>query len=264
MAVFDAAAARQLNRVYSTPDIVTQREQTRAVLAAGPGERIVDVGCGPGFLACELAAEVGPSGHVTAVDASPDMLSVARDRAGDLDLTGRITFLEGDAVALPLDNAGMDAAVATQVLEYVPAIETALAELRRVLRPGGRLAIVDTDWRSCVWQADDRERTERVLRAWEARFAHPQLPVHLSRLLPHAGFEPPSVQALTIVNVVRSPDTFSAGMLDLIPEWTARRGGLDPAETEAWRADVEAQAERGTYFFSVCRYLVTTTTTRTR
>ena len=258
MAQFDAAAVERLNTLYSSSDVLVQRERTRAVLDVRPGERVLDVGCGPGFLACELADEVGSDGHVTGVDTSPDMLDVARARGRDLGLAGRITFCEGDAVALPLDDAGLDAAATTQVLEYVPAIETALGELRRVLRPGGRLAILDTDWRSCVWHADDRQRTARVLEAWQGHFTHPHLPAHLSRLLTEAGFEPPSVQAVPIVNTALTDDTFSAGMLDYVTAWTSRRAGMDRAEVEAWRADVRAQAGRGTYFFSLCRYLFDT------
>lgn len=257
-ATFDAAAAQRLDQLYSTGDVVVQRARTREALAVQTGEHVLDVGCGPGFLVCELAGDVGPAGHVTGVDTSDAMLSVARDRAGDLRLAARTSFLKGDAVALPTDDGAMDAAVTTQVLEYVPAVETALSELRRVLRSGGRLAILDTDWRSCVWHTSDRERTARILRAWEGHFAHPQLPVYLSRLLPEAGFEQPSVQIVPIVNAALSADTYSAGMLEPIARWTSRRGGVDPDDAEAWRADVRAQADRGTYFFSLCRYLFTT------
>jgi SAM-dependent methyltransferase len=235
-ATFDAAAAQRLDQLYSTGDVVVQRVRTREALAVQTGEHILDVGCGPGFLVCELAGDVGPAGHVTGVDTSEAMLSVARDRAGDLGLAARTSFLEGDAVALPTDDGAM----------------------RRVLRSGGRLAILDTDWRSCVWHASDRERTARILRAWEGHFAHPQLPVHLSRLLPEAGFEQPSVRIVPIVNAALSADTYSAGMLEQIARWTSRRGGVDPDDAEAWRADVRAQADRGTYFFSLCRYLFTT------
>jgi ubiquinone/menaquinone biosynthesis C-methylase UbiE len=61
----------------------------------------------------------------------------------------------GDVAALPYVDQTFDAAVCTQVYEYVPDVDRALAELRRVLTPGGRAVIVDTDWESCVWNSSD-------------------------------------------------------------------------------------------------------------
>jgi arsenite methyltransferase len=256
---FDAADARRLDALYESADIVEQRRRTRAALATQPGEHVLDVGCGAGHLACELAREAGASGGVTGVDLSGDMLAAARRRAAASGLDdGAVRFVRADAVALPLADDACDAAAATQALEYVDDLAAALAELRRVLRPQGRLAIVDTDWRSCIWHSADRERTERILRAWEGHFRHPHLPAVLPRALVAAGFERPHVEAIPVVNVELADGQFGAGMLPTIAAWVARRGGVEPGEVEAWQDDLRAQADAGTYFFSVCRYLLLT------
>src|SRR5215831_2307224 len=78
---FDAQAAARLERIYASPEIVEQRARTRAALRIRPGERGLDIGCGPGFLSCELVREVGPSGRIVGIDASPEMLEAARARA---------------------------------------------------------------------------------------------------------------------------------------------------------------------------------------
>ena len=78
---FDAAAAARLDRAYSTPAIREQRARFRKVIAPGPGEVGLDVGCGPGHLVCELAREVAPGGRLCAIDTSKDMLDWARRRA---------------------------------------------------------------------------------------------------------------------------------------------------------------------------------------
>src|SRR5688500_18226633 len=80
MLEFDDETARRTEAVYATPDVVAQHEGFRAVLAARPGERVVDIGSGPGFLAAEIAEAVAPGGSVVGVDPSESMLGLARRR----------------------------------------------------------------------------------------------------------------------------------------------------------------------------------------
>jgi SAM-dependent methyltransferase len=80
MMEFDADAASRVEAAYATPDIVAQRDRIRDALALEPGEQVLDVGVGPGFLAAEMAAEVGPDGRVCGIDTSAAMLEVAARR----------------------------------------------------------------------------------------------------------------------------------------------------------------------------------------
>src|SRR4051812_22521173 len=139
---FDEENARRLVAVYTTPDVVAQRRAIREALALRPGEQVLDIGSGPGLLAAEMAEEVGAEGGVHGIDPSDSMLAIARRRGNPVD------YRAGDALALPFRDEQFDVAVSTQVYEYVEDIEGALAEARRVLRPGGRLLVLDTDWDS--------------------------------------------------------------------------------------------------------------------
>ena len=186
MLQFDEDAARQIQRIYSTPDVVQQRAEVLALLAAQPGERVLDVGSGPGFLVASLADAVGPGGAVHGLDRSAPMNTVARDLVG---ARPGVRIDEGDALTLPYPDGAFDAAVSTQVYEYVADIAGALTELRRVLLTGGRALLLDTDWDSVVWHVADRERHRRVMDAWEEHLVHPHLPADLpgaaaSRRLP--------------------------------------------------------------------------------
>lgn len=245
---------QRLARMYATDEVIQQRNRTRAALRLRSGDAFLDVGSGPGYLTCEVAEEVGPGGRCVGVDLSTQMLDAATAEARRRGLDGRVTFVSGDATDLPLEDSSFDAAAVVQVLEYVPDVGGALAQLRRVLRPGGRLVIVDTDWRSCVWHSDDRDRTDAVLRVWEEHFVHPHLPVRLPVFLREAGFTQSEAAVVPILHVGSLEDTYSAGMLDLITAFVERR---DAALAQAWAADVRAQSERGTYFFSLCRYQFT-------
>lgn len=256
--LFGADAARLLERAYSAPEIVEQRARTRAALGVRPGECGLEVGCGPGLLACELARELGPAGRLVALDASADMLETARARAAGARLADRIEFRRGDAVALDSSAASFDFVVGVQVYLYVKEIARALAEVARVLRPGGRCVIVDTDWDSCVWLTSDRDLGRRVLEARAAEFAQPHLPPHLPRLLREAGLTLTHAAAIPILNLRYDPASFSGSLIRRIEKVVVRRG-VAPAEAGAWAADLEGRTGDGDYFFSVNRFLFAAT-----
>src|SRR5258706_16178993 len=102
MGKFDGAGVARLERMYGSPAIVEQRARTRAALAIRPGERGLDIGCGPGFLLCEMAREAGAQGRLVGLDVSADMVEAARQRAQREHLAGRIELGLGDATRLEL------------------------------------------------------------------------------------------------------------------------------------------------------------------
>lgn len=108
------------------------------VEAAGvqPGDRVVDVGCGTGVVARHASRIVGPRGAVVGVDLNPAMLTVASRLRPD------IAWHEGDAQHLPFDRAGFDAALCQMALMFFEDRRRAIAEMARVTRPGGRVAVV--------------------------------------------------------------------------------------------------------------------------
>ncbi len=188
MIEFDEDAAHRMEAAYTTPDIVAQRARVLSMLALEPGEHVLDVGVGPGLLAAEMAAEVGAGGRVCGIDVSDSMLTLAASRAADPD-AATLELAPGGAEEIPYDDGSFDVVVTTQVLEYVPDVPRALAEIHRVLKSGGRVLILDTDWDSLVWHAPDEELMGRVLVAWEEHLADPHLPRTLGRSLALAGFE---------------------------------------------------------------------------
>jgi len=106
------------------------------------GSRVVDLGCGLGFLSLEVARIVGSEGQVTAVDQSPGVLEALREEAAERGLTN-LVVLEADVAALPLDQGEVDSVVARSVLSYVPDRGSVLKEAHRILKDGGVLSFFE-------------------------------------------------------------------------------------------------------------------------
>ncbi len=114
-----------------------------------PGNRVLDVATGIGEPAVTAARKVGPSGKVTAIDLSPAMLSIARERAKQSGLSDIIEFQEADAESLGLPPSSFDAIVCRFGLMFMPDLVSALKTMRGLLAPNGRIA-------AAVWSSMDR------------------------------------------------------------------------------------------------------------
>jgi ArsR family transcriptional regulator len=175
---FFAGVAEEWERLRT--ELYGARFTTAALLALLPGDWVVaDLGCGSGTVAAELAGAVA---RVVGVDASPEMLRAAAARTRGL---ANVELREGDIAALPLDDESCDAALLLLALTHVPAPDRALAEMARILRPGGRAVVVDL-------LRHDRESFRLRMGQLRAGFA----PAELEKLLAGAGLAAVRVRPL--------------------------------------------------------------------
>ncbi len=249
---FDEESTRRVERLYLTPDVVEQRCRVLSELALCPGESCLDIGVGPGLLAYDIAASVGSDGRFRGVDPSEPMLEMSRRRCAAFDWA---RFDHGDACSLPYDADEFDAAVSTQVMEYVADVPRALGELRRVLKPGGRALILDTDYDSLVLHSEDGARTERILSAWDEHFVHRDLPRTLAGQMRRAGFEVVRQRVIPMFNPHYAENTFSYLLVRAMAAFAPGRSGVSEDEATAWLEELDALGARGEYFFSINRYL---------
>ena len=244
--------AEELEKSYQLPEIVRQRQHTLNRLSVKRGEQILDVGCGVGFLSYEIALQTGDSGRVSGIDQNSEMIRHANIRCEKLRNT---EFSEANADDLPFPEESFDAACCTQVLLYVNDVAQVLSGIRRVLKPAGRIIIVETDWRGVVLNSDYDSITRKIFSAWDASVPSPNLPVRLGPLLVDNGFCNVDVEPIPILNTEYTPSQFSHGMMNWITRNALKKGVITKEQSQKWLDDLDEKGKSGNYLFCVNRFL---------
>jgi SAM-dependent methyltransferase len=200
------------------------------------GQRVLDVGCGPGAITRGLAERVAPDGEVVGVDHDAAYVAAARERWSSVP---GLRFEEADAAALPFEDGSFDVAFLHAVLQHVTSPEAVVAEVRRVVRSGGVVGIADADLDGFLLHPQsDGLRAATALDRRTRR--NPDVGRRLPELLLGAGFA--EVQFLTSTNVVCGADA-ARGMA----ESSARRLEATPfverARAQGWLADDDDPSE---------------------
>jgi ubiquinone/menaquinone biosynthesis C-methylase UbiE len=181
---------RLLDAAEATPAAAWLRARSYELLRLPPGTTVVDVGCGTARAVAELA---GRGAHAIGVDLDPAMLAAARTRFPDLDVRA------ADAIDLPLGDGQAHGYRADKVYHVLPDPHAALAEARRVLVPGGRIALLGQDWDTMVIDSDQPELTRRIVHARADTVPHPRIARAYRNLLLDAGFLDVDVEVHTAV-----------------------------------------------------------------
>lgn len=182
--------------LLSTMDATAGWEATRRLrawerqhLQLRSGQRLLDVGCGLGDAGLALAVDLGPAGELVGVDVSAEMVAGAASRAPAAPC--RVRFAVGDAQALDEPDGSFDAVRSERTLQWLSDPGAAIAELARVVRPGGVVSLIDTDWSTFSVDVGDDDITRRVREAMRTERARPS---HIGRrlveLVERVGLDP--------------------------------------------------------------------------
>jgi len=243
--------AQFINARADIPDQSQAHAALVDALAPQPGERLLDFGCGTGVIARRLAALVGKTGEVVGADISQVMLDFARSCGGPLHLR----YEQSDGATIPFPDDSFDGGAMARTLLHVADPHATLVELRRVTRPGGRLAILECDWGTLAVDHSDRALTRRILdwrtdtidgNNWMGR----QL---MARALA-AGWRIGDIRAL--VTIGRDETTTHFGSLRRCGELALQNGVIDQSEQNRWVGELDSRLAAGLFFASINEYIV--------
>ncbi len=235
------------------PAVIRLRDWAFERLAPMPGETAVDVGSGTGANTARLAATVDPGGSATGVEPNPALREVAARRAQATGSTA--VFVDGTAGALPLPDASVDVLVCERVLQHVDDPDAAVTEFARVLRPGGRVALLDSDWATGITHPGDPDVLERYRAFQLTQWANPFSGRLLKGQLVAAGLVvDPDIGSSALV----LPDEAlrEGGMLAMSGAAAVQAGAVSQAELDTLVDGVAAASARGEAFVSVTMFAV--------
>ena len=223
-----------------------------APLTLADGHVCVDLGCGPGYVAVAMAQRIGPTGHVHALDLNAEFLDHARAVAAAADVADRCTFHHVTNDDLPLPDGTVDRALAKNVLEYVPDLTATLGEVNRVLRPGGALVAIDSDWGFLVAEPLSAREISEIVDAAAPVYREAHIGRKLRQAFRLAGYDD------VTVNVITRPDVkgLVRGVLDNIIHYGVALGRLDQVRADAFTSRLDDALASGEYLVVLPQFVV--------
>jgi SAM-dependent methyltransferase len=225
------------------------RDWSYEALAPGLGERALDIGSGTGSQTRMLAAAVGSTGSALGVDPNAGLRAVAEERAAAVGSTAR--FADGDALALPVGDGTVDVVWCERLLQHLEQPERAVAEMVRVLRPGGRVALIDTDWATTVLHPGDPDLMAALASGALTGAANPYSGRRLVGLLSAAGF---MIDDRGSESLLQDHTSVAWPLIRMLGDSAVRRGRLTGSQRDAAYAELSQAADRGALHMSVTMF----------
>ena len=217
------------------------RTETAKRMNLAPGNRVLDLGCGIGGATFPLADLTGPTGLAAGVDISSALIDVATRRAWN---RPGIEFQVGDACAIPYPDRFFDAARSERVFLYLPDRLAAIHEMKRVVKPGGRVHLIDTDVDSTAIYSTKPALTRKLTSIVAASMPNPNSARELPALAKQAGLRDIKTETFALV----TPHEFLVRAMAGSLSKAAEDGVITRAEVDEWLADQASLHASGDFF----------------
>ncbi|GGK80961.1 methyltransferase domain-containing protein [Mangrovihabitans endophyticus] len=234
------------------PEIRRVRAVANDLLGVRRGQRLLDAGSGVGEVARMLGERVGGDGEVVALDYSAATTEVARHRHDG----GPVRYLTGDVAALDLPDDHFDGVWCERVLQHLTDPDGAIGEMIRVTRPGGRICLIDTDWRSLAFDGLSAGLSDMMLRRMRDRLTAAQFDMGrtLRGRLVRAGVRDPGATPVTCF--FGTPESASVVLPMFNPRVPPTAWTLPERTRDAWFAEVAASGQRGDFLAALTIWVV--------
>ena len=207
---------------------------------------IIDIGCGGGHLLELLAKSLGPDGIVYGLDPSEDQISQAQMKCADFK---NVSLLNSSATKIDLESANCDVVTSTQTLEYIPDVDAALSECRRLLKSYGEFLNISILWDYFRFYGAEEKLNKRIHDAFRAHCSHQMLPMELPGKLKKLGYKNIKHRSLPFMITNRdqnSPARYTEKAMSAF----ALGQGLSESEVQEWRDQLGKAETEGRFGFT--------------
>jgi ubiquinone/menaquinone biosynthesis C-methylase UbiE len=220
------------------------RQQVHALMQVQPGHAVLDVGCGVGADTIALGHLVGPAGRVIGIDKKMKRLAEARQRAAEAGISRWVEHIFCNGLSMPFADGCFDSCHSENVFMHLESPELVLAEMIRVTKPGGLIAIVDYDHATLSIDSADEDLERRIAHFWGQTFRNPNAGRKLNRLYKQQGLVDVQVhlRALFLGNL--SSALYLLGIDDIL-EPAVEASAITPDEAARFRASLASAYEAG-------------------
>lgn len=221
-------------------------------LSLEEGHRVLDFGCGPGFVSTEIARLVGPNGTVHAVDVNQEFVTRCQAISEEAGMGDRLTAHHLKDDTIPIEVGSIDRALAKNVLEYVPDASKSLQAIRRTLASGGMLAAVDSDWGFVVAEPFSPREVTELFEAAQPAFREPYIGRRLPGLFRGAGYSEVEVR----VNSVIDRKGHLQGVIHNMLAYALQFGRLSEQRVTDYKERLLNAVNDGEYLFILPQFVV--------
>lgn len=227
-----------LQALARSPPITKLKQKSYALMRIKQGDRVLDVGCGPGIDTVPMAKLVTPMGRVVGIDSDPVMIDAANTAAVTANVSGWSEHRVADTGSLPFPEGYFSSCRCERVFQHLTTDEVtaAVREMFRVTAPGGWVSLIDTDWGTLSIDSDDAPIERTITRIVRERFPNPSSGVQLLRRLVNAGFVDLKIQSIAMPMSLPAMSFFLSGA----GQAGLARGWISEAQ---WRTFLIAQQE---------------------
>ena len=226
------------------------KQKSFELMALKPGQRVLDLGCGPGTDTAALGRAVGSDGEVHGVDYDEAMVARADARAQADGVSAWVSHHHASATALPWASGFFDASRSERVFQHLLEPERAFDEMVRVTKPDGQLVVIDGDWATLTIDSDETDIERRLVQFHATHMMNnPYSGRHLHRMFKSRGLRDIHIDVVPIfmtdVALARQ-----VARLDQIAREALSAGVIDDAESRRWEASLARVAASGGFFAS--------------